>query len=55
VRVGTDDNNAKLSSGVSGVTAALVINGNAVEVQVSPGSGITLDWGLARIHTERTS
>lgn len=55
VRIGTDDNNAKLSSGVAGVTAALVIAHAAIELRVTPGSTITLDWGWTRIHTEGTS
>lgn len=55
VRVGTDDNTSKLSSGLSGVTAALVINGNAIEIQVSPGSTLTLDWRWTRVHTEGKS
>lgn len=54
VRVGTDDNTAKLSGGLSS-TAALVINGNAVELQCSPGSAITLDWRWTRVHTEGKS
>ena len=57
VNLGADDNTAKLSAGWVGppplVTAALVINGNAVEVQVSPPPlvAVTLDWRLVRTQT----
>lgn len=55
VNVPTDDNVAKLSGGLAGTTAALIISGNAVQVQVSPGAAVTIDWGVTRLQTVRVS
>lgn len=51
-RIGTDIGPTYNLTGstLDGTTAALVINGTKVEVQVSPESADTLDWGIFRTH-----
>ena len=55
--VAPDDNVTKLSPGLAGVVAALNINAvtNAVEIIVTPGAALTLDWRVVRTQTEGMS
>jgi hypothetical protein len=52
VRIGADIGPVYNLTGstLDGTTAALVINGTKVEVQVSPESADTLNWGIYRTH-----
>lgn len=53
VRIGTDDTTNKLSVGLAGTTLNYNINGNAVELCISPSVNVTINEGIARIHYVR--
>lgn len=55
VRIGTDDTpTPKFTAALAGTTGNLNINGNYIDVRVSPGAALTLDYGVIRVQRSRT-
>jgi hypothetical protein len=46
INVPTEENAVKNTTGLAGTTARFAASGDAVQILVTPGASVTIDWGI---------